>query len=106
TPSAVVSAISAREVWVVGPPRMGRTTGHYTDATMAPVALALRQEFGNCFVDSRPVPRVDGDGIHVGPEGGEAWASYVVAKMTPGGSSAILGMAFLFAGVWYLMQRK
>lgn len=102
----VVSAIGAREVWIVGPPRMGRTTGHYTDATMAPVVDALRRMFGNRFVDSRAVPRIDGDGIHVGARGGEAWASYAVAKMTSGGSSAILGMALLFGGVWYLMRRK
>lgn len=95
-------AIPANEVWIVGPPRMaGR--GHYTDRTMAPVAEASAAEFGPRFIDSRSVPRVDGDGIHVGQRGGEAWSSLVIDSMRSGGSGVTRsGSAFGF-GVTVLL---
>jgi lysophospholipase L1-like esterase len=85
-------AIGAPETWIVGPPRMGRTSGHYTDQTMAPVAEACAsafQEGAIQFVDSRAVPKTDGDGVHVGRRGGEAWSAYVVQQIQSSGARAI-----------------
>jgi len=111
----LVQQIGARETWIVGPPRISRTTGHYTDATMAPVSEALKSTFGSHFIDSRAVPRMDGDGIHVGAQGGEAWAQYVIERMASGGSylppaPVLLGGSLLIVGalgaLWWFTGRK
>jgi hypothetical protein len=59
---------------------------------MAPVAEACAsafQEGAIQFVDSRAVPKTDGDGVHVGRRGGEAWSAYVVQQIQSSGARAI-----------------
>lgn len=88
-------ALAPAQVWFIGPPRMGRTSGHYTDATMRPVADAMARSLGR-YVDSRAVAHVDGDGVHVGPEGARRWADATMRRLdavgSAGGAQALVGV--------------
>jgi lysophospholipase L1-like esterase len=111
----IVASIPAREVWIAGPPRMNRTTGHYTNATMEPVISAASRSFPR-YIDSTRFGHIDGDGIHVGPAGGRAWAQLVMDSLhaapagAPGtsldagvtiGLSVSIGAAALLGGLLY-----
>lgn len=116
--------IGAQQTWLVGPPRTQPSNAHYADENMIPVVNAFRSAFGDgreiLFVDSREVPRIDGDGIHVGPRGGEAWATHVFQRVragTPTPGPQALTLAFpmatvasalvaLGAFVWWLRRRR
>lgn len=116
--ATVAQQIGARRTWLVGPPRMGRTSGHYTDQTMAPVADAFASAFRGHptirFIDSRPVRRSDGDGIHVGRRGGEEWARFVLSQGGSLASAGGLGYPLIFGSatlaalglVWWLSGRR
>lgn len=71
---------------VVGPPRMRDSIAHYTNANMAPLVDVFARRFSGRFIDSRPVPKTDGDAVHFGRQGGTAWAQLVFDRLrdTPG----------------------
>ena len=75
--------LGAPATFVVGPPTMA-DRGYYTNEAMAPVANALAQAFPRQpirFIDSRSVPRLDGDGIHMGRRSSEPWTELVMSHV-------------------------
>lgn len=76
---------------VVGPPKMRDSIAHYTNANMAPLVDVFARRFSGRFIDSRPVQKVDGDAVHFGRQGGEAWAKFVFDRL-PSGGGGILGI--------------
>lgn len=116
--------IGAAQTWLVGPPRTHPSNPHYADENMIPVVDAFRATFGDgrevLFIDSRVVPRIDGDGIHVGPRGGEAWATHVFQRVQTGalvsGPHALMvafpaitvasALVALGAFVWWWLRRR
>ena len=74
---------------VVGPPMMRDSVAHYTNANMAPLVDVFSRRFGSRYIDSRPVPKTDGDGVHMGRIGGAAWAQLVTERLK-GSSSALV----------------
>lgn len=72
---------------VVGPPTLGDRLNHYTNANMTPLVDVFARRFSGRFIDSRSVPLVDGDGVHFGRKGGEAWAKFVVDRLAAGGAA-------------------
>ena len=104
---AFTRRVGAPVTWIVGPPSMaGR--GHYTDAAMAPVVAAFASAFPGRFIDSRSVPRLDGDGVHMGPRSGEIWAQLVfdeVARPAIGPIGFVVG-AIVIAGLVKFIRRR
>ena len=108
----VMDATGAPIVWWVEPPRMGDRVKHYTNYNIDFVRKAGRSAFGSRSIDSTVVGTPDGDGVHLGGRGGQAWAQVVHDRVTsetglmPGGSGALwwtFGIAFaavLGAVVW------
>lgn len=96
--------VGAKRFVVVGPPTLRDSLAHYTNANMTPLVDVFARRFGSRFIDSRPVPKVDGDSVHVGRKGGEAWAKFVFDRVSTGGSgggglvvAALVGVAAYFA---------
>jgi lysophospholipase L1-like esterase len=73
----IASAVGAPVTWWVEPPRMGDRVKHYTNYNIDFVRSAGRQAFGRRSIDSTVVGTPDGDGVHLGGRGGEAWAEVV-----------------------------
>lgn len=94
---------------VVGPPLMKDSTAHYTNANMTPLVDVFARRFGGRFIDSRSVPKTDGDSVHMGRKGGETWAQLVVARLPSmtGGASAVNGLLLaLLAGAAFVAYRR
>lgn len=109
-----MASIGASAFVVVGPPVMPDRIAHYTNANMAPLVDVFARRFGARFIDSRPVPRIDGDAAHVGRKGGEAWSKYVFDRLEAGGAVGTRGGGFpaplLFLGAagaafWWWRRR-
>jgi hypothetical protein len=108
----VMDATGASVVWWVEPPVMGDRVKHYTNYNIDFVRKAGRREFGSRSIDSTVVGAPDGDGVHLGGRGGQAWAQVVHDKVVsetsliPEGSGALwwgLGLSFaavLGAVIW------
>lgn len=111
----IIQQYAPGKAFWVGPPatRQGTAYTYYTNAGVAQYYAAAYAAGASIF-DSRPVtkPFVDagsGDGVHLGPQGGAAWAGAVVDAI--GSSSwktaAVVGAAIALAGgaVWWLKKR-
>jgi lysophospholipase L1-like esterase len=73
----IADAVGASVTWWVEPPRMGDRVKHYTNYNIDFVRSAGRSAFGSRAIDSTVVGTPDGDGVHLGGKGGEAWAAVV-----------------------------
>jgi hypothetical protein len=100
---------------VVGPPTLKDKLAHYTNANMTPLVDVFSRRFAGRFVDSRPVPHPDGDSVHMGRQGGAAWAQYVfdrlgsTAAATGGGGSSFMPLfvvGALAAIAWWRYRRR
>lgn len=69
---------------VVGPPTLLDRIAHYTNANMTPLVDVFSRRFGSRYIDSRSVPHVDGDSVHMGRKGGAAWAQLVFDRVSSG----------------------
>lgn len=104
-----------RAFWV-GPPatRQGTSYTYYTNAGVAQYYAAADAASASIF-DSRPVtkPFVDagsGDGVHLGAQGGAAWADAVIKAITSPSSwetVAVAGgvVAIAIGVAWWLKQQ-
>ena len=103
----------SRAFWV-GPPatRQGTAYTYYTNAGVAKY-YAAADAAGASIFDSRPVtkPFVDagsGDGVHLGAQGGSAWADAVVNAIATSTwkTAAVVGGIIVAAGgvVWWLKK--
>jgi hypothetical protein len=108
-----MAAIGAKQFVVVGPPVMPDKIAHYTNANMTPLVDVFARRFSGRFIDSRPVPRVDGDSVHFGRQGGAAWAKFVADRLTVsggasggGGGSGVLALAFLAVAAVVAWRRR
>jgi lysophospholipase L1-like esterase len=80
----VADALDAKRVVWIGPPAMGDITRYYTSASVNEVWRVTSPLFGSDAIDSREAtrPYVSGDGVHLGREGGTAWAQFVVDELS------------------------
>ncbi len=81
----VAGSLGAGTSFWVGPPKMGQKSPYWTNSAMDALWNAASPGFGKRALDSRPAtaPYVaGGDGIHLGRDGAEAWAQFVVSEVT------------------------
>lgn len=111
----IIKQYAPSDVFWVGPPatRQGTAYTYYTNAGVAKYYDAARAAGASIF-DSRPVtkPFVDagsGDGVHLGPQGGTAWADAVIKAMTTSSwkTAAVVGgiVAAAIGAAWWLKKR-
>jgi lysophospholipase L1-like esterase len=99
----LADGLNARQVWYVGPPsfsanaastynRVFAGPGKDLNTRSAAVFDAARAVFGGRAIDSRPSTAsfVKPTDIHLGKEGGEAWAAAVFAKANAPASDPLL----------------
>lgn len=114
---ALADGLNAGVVWYVGPPAFSdnaartynpafKGEGKDLNTRAAKVFDAARDVFGSRAVDSRPLTQafVQRTEIHLGPQGGAAWAQGVFDRVSSGGSgaggwfvAAVLGVAAYLA---------
>jgi lysophospholipase L1-like esterase len=112
----IIQQYAPGQVFWVGPPatRQGTAYTYYTNAGVAQYYAAADAADVAIF-DSRPVtkPYVDagsGDGVHLGPQGGAAWADAVakaIASPSNWKTIAVVGSIVVATSgiVWWLKQR-
>lgn len=104
--------VGPRDFIVVGPPTLKDRIAHYTNANMAPLVDVFARRFSGRFIDSRPVEHVDGDSVHMGRQGGAAWAQFVFDRLGGrGGVSSfagknVVGLLVVGALLWFLFKRS
>ena len=106
----VAGSLSSSTTFWVGPPKMGHKSPYWTNGAMDALWNAASPGFGKRALDSRPAtaPYVaGGDGIHLGRDGAEAWAQFVVSEVTKQEASiggAAPTILLLAAGIVMLTQ--
>lgn len=113
----LASGLNAKQVWYVGPPSFSDNAartynkvfagpGKDLNTRSAAVFDAARAVFGGRAIDSRPAtaPFVKQNDIHLGKEGGEAWAAAVFAKANAPASDPLLWATVAVGAV--LITRK
>lgn len=114
----VIAAFAPKAWFWVGPPWMGDKIKGYLNDAMAQFYNAANSA-GVPIFDSRPSTKASvqagsGDGVHLGPQGGQIWADAVASAIASTGGSgsswkplAIAAGILLSAGglAWYLRKR-
>jgi hypothetical protein len=92
----IADTIGASETWWAEPPQMspsnaykgGDVTPWYTPENIDLVRVEGRKLFGGNAIDATSVGNPDGDGIHLGAQGGKAWAALVHQTVLEGSHAA------------------
>lgn len=96
----IADGIGASEVWWAEPPQMspsnaykgGDVTPWYTPENIDLVRVEGRKLFGGHAIDATSVGTPDGDGIHLGGQGGKAWAALVHQTVLDGSHASFGGV--------------
>ena len=128
---ALADGLTSRATWYVGPPSFSdnaaRTynpafagppgAGKDLNSRAAKVFAAVAPAFGDRAIDARPstLPFVKQSDIHLGPQGGAAWAKFVFdrvagAPLAPGSGGGLPVVPLLLLGVagaafWWWRRR-
>jgi lysophospholipase L1-like esterase len=88
----IADTIGASETWWAEPPQMSPSNAYkggdsvpwYTPENIDLVRVEGRKLFGGNAIDATSVGTPDGDGIHLGGQGGKAWAALVHQRVLDG----------------------